>query len=69
MTGLDIMAELFSLDKILILAAAGGALFIAVFALRGVIKMAFKLLRILLILFAIGIIAGALFGFLDISII
>lgn len=63
------MTDFFSLDNILILAAAGGVLFIAIFALRGVIKVAFKLLRILLILFAIAIIAGALFGYLDISLI
>jgi len=63
------MTDFFSLDNILILAAAGGILFIAIFALRGVIKVAFKLLRILLILFAIAIIAGALFGYLDISLI
>lgn len=63
------MTEFFSLHNILILAAAGGVLLIAIFALRGVIKVAFKLLRILLILFAIAVIAGALFGYLDISLI
>jgi hypothetical protein len=63
------MTEFLSLDNFLILAAGGVVLFIAIFALRGVIKVAFKLLRILLILFAIAVIAGALFGYLDISLI
>ena len=63
------MTEFLSLDNFLILAAGGVVLFIAIFALRGVIKVAFKLLRILLILFAIAVIAGALFGYLDISVI
>jgi len=63
------MTEFLSLDNLLILAAGGVVLFIAIFALRGVIKVAFKLLRILLILFAIAVIAGALFGYLDISVI
>ena len=61
------MTEFFSLHNILILAAAGFVLFIALFALRGVIKVALKILRVLLILFAVAVIAGALFGYLDIS--
>ena len=61
------MTEFFSLHNILILAATGFVLFIALFALRGVIKVALKILRVLLILFAVAVIAGALFGYLDIS--
>ncbi|QRN82969.1 hypothetical protein JR338_11215 [Chloroflexota bacterium] len=63
------MTEFFSLNNILILAAAGLVLFIGIFALRGVIKIALKILRIVLILFAIAVIVGALFGYLDISLI
>ncbi len=63
------MTEFFSLHNILILAAAGLVLFIGIFALRGVIKIALKIFRIVLILFAITVIVGALFGYLDISLI
>lgn len=61
------MTEFFSLHNILILTVAGFVLFIGLFALRGVIKVALKIFRVLLILFAIAIIAGILFGFLNIS--
>ena len=61
------MTEFFTLHNILILAAAGFVLFIALFALRGVIKVALKILRVLLILFAVAVITGALSGYLDIS--
>ena len=61
------MTEFFSLHNILILAAAGFVLFIGLFALRGVIKVALKIFRILLILFAIAVVAGILFGFLNLS--
>ena len=62
------MTNFFSFDNILWLAAAGLILFFGIFALRGVIKIAWKLLRVGLILFAIAILAGALFGYLDISV-
>lgn len=62
------MTEFFSLHNILILAAAGLVLFIGIFALRGVIKIALKISDVL-ILFAITVIVGALFGYLDISLI
>ncbi|MBG0788303.1 MAG: hypothetical protein H0S79_24705 [Anaerolineaceae bacterium] len=63
------MTEFFSLHNILILAAVGLMLFFGIFALRGVIKVALKILRIVLILFAIAVIVGGLFGYLDISLI
>jgi hypothetical protein len=67
MTGLDLMIEFLSTHNILALAAAGLVLLIALFALRGVFKLAWKVLRVGLILFAIAIIAGAFLGYLDIS--
>jgi hypothetical protein len=62
------MTDLFTLDNILWLAAAGLILFFGIFALRGVIKLAWKVLRVGLILFAIAIIIGAFLGYLDISV-
>ena len=61
------MIEFLSTHNILAMAAGGLVLFIALFALRGVFKLAWKILRVGLILFAIAIIAGALLGYLDIS--
>jgi hypothetical protein len=40
---------------------------IALFALRGVIKVAWKVLRIILILLGILAIAGVFFGYLDLT--
>jgi hypothetical protein len=57
-----------SLHNIAYLAAAGVILFVGVFVLRGVFKVVWKVVRIALILFAVLIIAGFLFGFLNISI-
>jgi hypothetical protein len=56
-----------SLHNIIYLVAAGVILFIGIFALRGVLKVIWKIVRIVLILFAILMIAGFLFGFLNIS--
>ena len=61
------MTDFFSIKNIIILASAGLILFFGIFALRGVIKLVWKVLRVGLILFAIAILAGALFGYLDIS--
>lgn len=61
------MTELLSAHTILAVAAAGLLLFVGIFALRGVLKLAWKVLRVGLILFAVAIIAGALLGYLDIS--
>jgi len=61
------MTDFFSIKNIIMLAGAGLILFFGIFALRGVIKLVWKVLRVGLILFAIAILAGALFGYLDIS--
>ncbi len=61
------MTEFLSTHNILAVAAAGLLLFVGIFALRGVLKLAWKALRVGLILFAVAIIAGALLGYLDIS--
>ncbi len=57
-----------SLHNIIYLIAAGVILFVGVFVLRGVFKVVWKIIRIGLILFAALMIAGFLFGFLNISI-
>lgn len=46
--------------------AAGALLFGGIFFLRSILKFAWKIMRVVLIALAIFLIAGYLFGFLDI---
>ena len=56
-----------SLHNIIYLVAAGVILFIGVFVLRGVLKVVWKIVRIALILFAVLMVLGVAFGYLNIS--
>lgn len=55
------------LQNTIYLVAAGVILFVGVFVLRGVFKVVWKIIRIALVLFAVLMITGFLFGFLNIS--
>lgn len=46
--------------------AAGALLFVGVFFLRFILKFAWKIIRVVLIVLAIFLVAGYSFGFLDI---
>lgn len=58
---------IFSLQNILTLITAGILLLVGVFILRFLFKIAWRFLRVALILLSLVLLAGVLFGFLEIS--
>jgi energy-coupling factor transporter transmembrane protein EcfT len=56
-----------TIQNILYIAAAGAALLVGVFVLRGVFKTVWKIARVALVLFAILMIAGYFLGYVNIN--
>jgi hypothetical protein len=56
-----------TIKNILYVAAAGAALLVGVFVLRGVFKLIWKIVRVGLILLVILLIAGYFFGFINLN--
>jgi hypothetical protein len=57
-----------TIQSVLYILAAGVILILGVVILRGVLKVAWKFVRVILILLALLLIAGYFLGFLDIAI-